>query len=97
MGAAASVFSNPSLQYFWAIEYAQSLKATSFEVSAELEELVHIVSAEAPLRISDWMDSAHFFSLTPCHCACADGVAQQSAVNKNSEVAEIGARGFIGW
>ena len=38
-----------------------------------------------------------FFSLTPCHCACADGGAQQSAVNKNSEVAEIGTRVFIGW
>ncbi len=96
IGAVASVFSNPSAQYFRAIEYAQSLKATSIEASAELEELVHIVFAEARLRISDWMDSPHFFSLTPCHYACADGGAQQSAVNKNSDMAEIGTRGFMG-
>jgi hypothetical protein len=47
------------------------LKAASFEVVAKLVELVQMACAEALLRISDWMDSAHYFSLTPCHCASA--------------------------
>ena len=97
MGAVASVFATPSVQYFCAIDEAQFLKESSFDVVAKFVEFVQIVSADAPFLMSDSINSAHFFSLTPCHCACADGGAQQSAVNKNSDVAEIGTRGFMGW
>lgn len=97
MGAVASVFVTSSVQYFCAIDEAQFLKESSVDVVAKFVEFVQIVSADAPFWMSDSINSAHFFSLTPCHCACADGGAQQSAVNKNSDVAEIGTRGFMGW
>ena len=83
------------MQYFWAIEYAQSLKDASFEVVAKLLEFVQISCAEALFRISDWIDSAHCFSLTPCHCASVAGGVNQNAASMMSEAAEIGARGFI--
>lgn len=71
IGAEDSVLLPWAAQYFWAIELAQFLKAASFEVVAKLVELVQITFAEDSLRISDWMDSAHCFSFTPCHCASA--------------------------
>ena len=70
-----------SLQYFCAIELAQTLKVASFEVVAKLVEFVQIVSAEAWLLISDWINSAHFFSLTPFHGVSADeGITQDAEI-----------------
>ena len=71
IGVEDSVLLPWAAHYFWAIELAQLLKAASFEVVAKLVELVQIAFAEDLLRISDWMDSAQCFSLTPCHCAFA--------------------------
>ena len=82
-------------QYFWAIEFAQFLKAASFEVVAKLVELVQIACAEDLLRISDWMDSAHCFSLTPCHCAsaAAGGIDDDEIIT--AEATKIEARCFM--
>ena len=97
MGAVAAVVSPSTAQYFWAIYWAQFLKAASFEVVAKLVEFVQMSCAEVSLRISDSMDSDHFFSLTPCHCASDALGLNQNAASSRSEVAEIGARGFIGF
>ena len=48
MGAVASVFVTPSVQYFCAIDEAQFLKESSFDIVAKFVEFVQIVSADAP-------------------------------------------------
>ena len=95
VGAAASVMTLSAVQYFWAIDWAQFLKAASFEVVAKLVEFVQSSCAEVPLRISDWMDSAHCCSLTPRHCASAVAGFNQSAARVIREAAGIGAKVFI--
>ena len=95
VGAAASVMTLSAVQYVWAIDWAQFLKAASFEVVARLVEFVQSSCAEAPLRISDWMDSAHCFSLTPRHCASAVAGFNQNAARVMREAAGIVAKGFI--
>ena len=47
IGVEDSVLLPWAAQYFWAIEFAQFLKAASFEVVAKLVELVQIACAEA--------------------------------------------------
>jgi hypothetical protein len=90
-----SVFLPSAVQYFWAIELAQFLKAASFEVVAKLVELVQIAIAEDLLRISDWMDSAHRFSLTPCHCASAAAGGTHDDEIITAEATELEASRFI--
>ena len=63
---------------------------------AKFVEFVQIVSADAALLISDSINSAHFFSFTPFHCASAEGGDTQDAVIITSEAAESGIRRFIG-
>ena len=71
MGAVAAVVAPSTAQYFWAIDRAQSLKAISFEIVAKSVEFMQMSWAKALLRMLVSMDSTHFFSLTPCHCAFA--------------------------
>ena len=67
------LFSKPSEQYLRAMLYAQFLNATSSDTCAELEALLQIASAGAPLFISASIDLAHLFSFTPWNRASADG------------------------
>ena len=58
-------------------------------------EFVQIVSAEACLLISDWINSAHFFSLTPLHgVSAAEGIRQDAEII-TTEVMEIEDRRLI--
>ena len=95
IGVEDSVLLPWAAQYFWAIEFAQFLKAASFEVVAKLVELVQIACAEDLLRISDWMDSAHCFSLTPCHCASAAAGDTDDDEIITAEATKIEARCFL--
>ena len=84
-----------SVQYFCAIELAQTLNAASFEVVAKLVEFVQMVSAEAWLLMLDWINSAHFFSLTPCHSVSAAEGIRQDAEIMTTEAMEIEDRRLI--
>ena len=63
--------------------YAQFLNATSSDVCAELEALLQMASAGAPLFTSAWMDLDHLISFTPLNWASADGGWIREAASNN--------------